>query len=183
MSRIRTVLAVSLLLLATNAVADTIEYNVENLGGNSWQFNYTLINTGADALEAFAIYFDFDVYENLAGILSPDDWDLLVIPPDLGIPDDGIFDWLAFAAGVAPGEMLGGFSVSVDFLGVGTPGGQFFGIFDPDSFDLLTDGITTRVDIVPVPEPATLGLFAIGLFLITTFSRRRRRPALELQSQ
>ena len=183
MSRIRTVLAVSLLLLATNAVADTIEYTIENLGGSSWQYNYTVINTGADALEAFAVYFDFGVYENLDLISSPADWDPLVIQPDLGLPDDGFVDSLAFAAGVAPGEMLGGFSVSFDFLETGTPGDQFFDIFDLNTVDIMAVASLRESMSLRCPNPLLSGLFAIGLFLMLTFAKRRRRPTLALHSQ
>ena len=182
MSRIKTVLAVSFLLLATNAVADTIEYTVENLGGDRWQYNYTLINTGADALGAFAIIFDLGVYENLFLVSAPDDWDSFVIEPDDFFPDDGYLESYAASTFLGPGDTLAGFSVSFDFLETGTPAEQFFEFFDPDTFDFISDGVTARA-ATSVPEPAALWLLATGLFLLATFAKRRRRPTLEVPSQ
>jgi hypothetical protein len=182
MSKIRTVLGLSFLLLASDVLADTIEYTVENLGGNQWQYNYTVDNTGLIALDAFTIFFDLGFYENLAVTSSPGDWDSIVFQPDPGLPDDGIFDSLALVGALEPGDILGGFSVAFDLLVGDSPGDQFFEFYDSATFDLISDGFTTRA-ATSVPEPATLWLFATGLFLMVTFAKRRRRPTLELHSQ
>lgn len=181
MKRTRVGLGLLLAFLVHTSHADTINFTVENLGGNSWQYNYTVENTGTNTIGLFSVLFDLFLYENLAVTASPADWDSIVFQPDPGLPDDGIFDTLALGLGIAPGAMQGGFSVSFDFLGTGTPGEQFFDIFDSD-FRIVFSGETTAIDSVPVPEPTSLALFAVGLLLVTTLTRRRRgafRPRLE----
>jgi len=175
MRKIRTVLGLSLFLFGNSAIANIITYTVDNIGGNTWQYNYTVTNELAFDIEEFTVYFDLGLYENLAVTGSAVDWDPLVIQPDPLLPDDGFFDALALVAGIAPGDSLGGFSVSFDFLGVGTPGDQFFDIVDPFTFDSLASGITELRDAdVSVPEPTSTSLIALGLFLIAFYSKRRR---------
>lgn len=176
MRTIRTVLSLSSYLIASCAFADVITYEVTNIGGNTWEYSYTVENTGTAGItdiESFSIFFDSSLTENLSVSGSPGDWDSIVLQPDLGLPDDGLFDSLALAFGIGIGESLGGFSAQFDFLGAGTPGDQFFSINDSFSFDPIFDGITSIRDVTPVPEPATLGLLAVGLFLISINTRRR----------
>lgn len=171
MNTTKITLGVSLLLLVNSAFADTIFFTVENLGGNQWEYNYTLENTGADPLEAFSIFFDFRDYENLAVTGSPADWDSIVLQPDLGLPDDGIFDSLSFGGLLDPGDILGGFSVAFDFLGVGVPGEQFFEFYDPLDFSVVIDGAS---EAAVVPEPGTLALMLSGLLFLAFRLRRER---------
>lgn len=176
MKTIRTFFCVTLLLFAASSMADSITYTVDNISGDTWQYNYTIDNSaGSFDIEEFTIYFDFDLFENLVVVASPADWDPFVIQTDPGIPDDGFFDALFLAVPLAVGDMLGGFSVQFDFLGMGTPGSQFFEIVDPNTFDVLAEGLTMAQDVVPVPEPTTAVLVATGLLLIGCFSRRRRK--------
>lgn len=173
-------LLVSSLLFANASFADQILYTAENLGGNSWQYNYTIDNTGTSVLDWFTVFFDVGLFENLLVTASPADWDSLVVQPDPFLPDDGFFDSLVFGAGVNPGEILGGFSVSFDFLGIGAPGEQFFEFLGPD-FVVLADGFTLAAGgpTTSVPEPGTLALLMAGLILVLVASpgRRRRLPA------
>jgi len=172
MKTIRTISGLFLLLFVQSAFANTIFYTVDNLGGNRWEYNYTLENTGADPLEAFSIFFDLGVYENLTVTGSAADWDSLVFQPDPGLPDDGIFDSLSLGGLLNPGDILGGFSVAFDFLGIGMPADQFFEFYDPVDFSAIVDGLT--IEQVRVPEPATLGLLLSGLLLLAF--RMRRKP-------
>jgi len=168
----------SLFALAQTGFANTIFFTVDNLGGNAWEYNYTLSHTGAagdPTLEAFSIFFDLGLYENLSVSGSPADWDSIVFQPDPGLPDDGIFDSFALVVGIDPGEIVAGFSVIFDFLGVGAPGEQFFEFYDPFDFSVIADGIT-ELQAVSVPEPASLSLFAAGLMIIAFGMRRRRVP-------
>jgi len=149
--------------------ATSISYDVSSLGGTGWEYTYTVANDtlGAD-IEEFTIWFDLALYGNLVATATPADWDPLVIQPDPGLPDDGFYDALALVAGIAPGDSLGGFSVSFDYLGSGTPGAQLFEVIDPATFDLLDDGTTVRAAAGPgpspaIPEPATGLLLGMGL--------------------
>jgi len=176
MKRVKALSVLPLLLLASSAFADTITYDVTNIAGNTWQYDYTVENTGATCcdIESFTIFFEVFLYESLSIIASPTDWDPLVAQPDTGLPDDGFADWLylGFNTGIEFGETLGGFSAVFNFLGTGTPGDQFFTINDPFDFLELSNGVTELA--VSVPEPSSITLFAFGLFLIAICSRRRR---------
>ncbi len=177
--KIKTSLIGALLcLLAQPALAGPITYTLDDLGGGQWQYNYTFDNTFAFPVDAFTIFFDLGVYENLFVFASPEDWDSFVAQPDGGIPDDGFFDTFAEIASLDPGDMVSGFSVMFDFLGGGTPGTQFFEVYDPFSCDdfgceVLADGRTMADGQVGVPEPSTLWLFSTALLLSGFASRKR----------
>lgn len=174
MNIVKTIIGSSLFLFVNPAFADTIFYTSENLGGNTWQYNYTLENTGAISLEAFSIFFDLGDYENLVVTGSPADWDSIVLQPDPGLPADGIFDSLSLGGFLNPDDILGGFSVAFDFLGSGAPGEQFYAFYDVFTFDFIVDGIT-QIAQVPQPmlEPGTLVLLGIGLAAMGLARRRK----------
>ena len=58
--------------LIQTAGAVSIDYDLTNIGGDRWQYDYTITNTSSDALYGFAIYFDYGPpnvvpnYSNLA---------------------------------------------------------------------------------------------------------------------
>jgi hypothetical protein len=144
---------------------------VRDLGGGSFEYEYSVTNdTLAVDIEEFTIFFEVGLYENLSATSTPADWDPLVIQPDTAIPDDGFYDALALVSGISPSDTLGGFGVSFDWLGSGTPGAQFFEVVDPITFAALDSGTTT-----PVPEPATLLLLGSGLVSLACFRKRVKR--------
>lgn len=166
----------SLCFLFQTSSADTILYTLDDLGGGQWQYNYTVENTGAvaDPLDAFSVFFDFDLFSDLSVTASPTDWISEAFQPDPFLPDDGFFDSFTVVDALDLGEMLGGFSVAFTFLGTGTPGDQFFQFFDLD-FNVIASGTTMRQ--VSVPEPSTSALLSIGL-LIIAFAMRRTHASL-----
>ena len=156
---IQTILVTSLLFGGFTARATTVFYEASNISGNTWEYSYTVNNDMLTVdIEEFTIFFDVGLYENLVATSTPVDWDPLVIQPDPFIPDDGFYDALALAAGISPGNSLGGFGVQFDYLGAGTPGVQGFDIVDPFTFDVLDSGFTQVV-----PLPAAIWLFVTGL--------------------
>lgn len=165
----RTILLFAFLLgLADAAFATTIQYTSQNLGGNHWAYNYTIINdTISQDINEFSIIFTAGLYQNIAlNPSSPTDWDTLVVQPDIifGSPDDGFIDSLALASGLAPGSTLSGLMVSFDWFGTDAPAMQDFLILNSLDYSIIDSGTTTPAPTAsPVPEPATFLLLGTGL--------------------
>lgn len=168
--------------LATgNASAVVITTSTMQLGptppmgsGGTFQTEYTVTNGPTDVpVEEFSIFYEFDLYSNLMVVSSPAGWDSFVDEPDPGVPVGGLYDTLALTATpLSPGDTLGGFVVSYDFLGSGSPGAQSFEIINPDDFSTIFAG-TTTLAASAIPEPGTVALMGIG-FLGLALGRRRR---------
>ncbi len=155
--------------------ATLITYEVAAVAGNTFEYRYVVDNdTLSVDIEEFSVYFDLDLFENLRTPTAPTDWDPLVVQPDILLGDDGFFDVLALASGIAPGGSLGVFTIWADFLGAGTPGRQPFEILDPVTFAVLDSGFTVPAGS-PVPEPTTVWLVGLGL---AALGLARRRAAI-----
>lgn len=167
--------AALLLTVGLQAQGAVIDYSVTPLGGQTWQFDYTVTNDSeALTIDEFTIYFDRTLFGSLVIVGAPDVWDPLVAQPDLELPSDGFFDALALAFGIAPGLSLSGFSVAFTFLGSGTPGSQPFDIVDPETFAVLASGVTSLA-AQAVPEPGTLSLLLLAAFVAGAQRMRGRR--------
>jgi hypothetical protein len=160
--------------------AAAITFESTQIAGDRWEYAYTLKNnTLSEPIWDFLVTFDRALYSGLSVESAPADWDPLVLQPDPALPSDGFFDSLSLVAGLAPNGEVGGFLVSFDFLGAGTPGAQPFSVFDA-SFILLETGVTSLAAASTVPEPATVLLLLIGLsclLLARVFHKRRMRKA------
>jgi len=142
----------------------TVEYDVRQTEG-IWEYDYTVYNSDlAPPLEAFTLWFDADLYENLV-VTTPDPlsdkWEELILQP---VPGLGYgYDLFANEEGLLPGETAQGFSIRFSWLGDGMPTSQLFSVTDPASFETVYEGFT-------VPEPSTFVLLSSVLLL-----RMRRR--------
>ena len=170
-------LALVLCLGAPAASATTILFAVENVAGNTWKYSYEVVNdTLAQEIRDFEISFDAALYENLLGEQAPAGWDVHMSPPDPGAPFDGIYNAVAQAGGIAPGQSLSGFSIFFDYLGPGEPGAQPFLVFEPITNRVLDDGLTTPAAQAPsVPEPGAALAFAAGAVVLAASGRMRAR--------
>lgn len=140
-------------------------------GQDLWQGSYSVSGMSFAAGQGFTVYYEYDKYRDLASVVPPDHpgWDLLVIQPDLGLPDDGFFDGLAL---VANPSLTDPFVVSFVWLGgpIG-PGQQPFEIYDTSGgFNVIGAGTTT-----PIPEPSE-GVLVLGLVSLAGAIVRRFRP-------
>ena len=168
--------------LSTRALATTIEYEAINLadvvpGQDLWQYNYYVSGRTFSANQDFTIFFDYVKYSQLQSpppAVSPD-WNLLVLQPDLQLPDNGAYDALAVVNNPSTANV---FHLTFVWLGAGTPGSQPFTIDQLDAqgnvLQVLETGNT--IPLQTTPEPGTWLLCLAGLATLT-FRMAKRRPA------
>jgi len=172
------ILAMCALALAVGpARADTITYQVTNLGGGQFQYDYTVTGSFIQ-YEAFAIFFDESLFTNLEDPPPAvnSDWLVLTLQPDPGIPAPGEYDGLAL---VDNPSLADTFSVTFTYIGAGLPGAQPFEVDQYDqNFDFLgtvETGMTSPAVVgTPEPSPILLLLTAIlGAGLAQRISRKK----------
>lgn len=151
-------LAVIVLLLCDCLEAVRIDYFAENISGNLWKYQYSIVNYGTYSIGSVSIFFNDD-YSGITPSSSSQitsDWDEQIFSFSA---EQTIYDVLANPGKeIAIGQGVSGFSVTFNYLGSGIPASQDFEIYDPQDYSLLESGTT-----VPIPEPATILLLATGL--------------------
>jgi hypothetical protein len=175
---------VMLSAIAAPASATLVEYDVSNISGDTWRYDYTVTNDSlSSSLDEFTVFFQLGEYQDISFGLAADGWDPLAIQPDPLLPDDGYYDALALIEGLAPGATLGGFSATFTWLGTGTPGSQPFDIVDPITIATLDSGMTrlrgTSEPPTSVPEPGGVVLLAAGLIIVAMRRMRLRTKTNE----
>jgi hypothetical protein len=164
--------------VTTTAVgADSISYALTSLGGNTWEYSYSVANTDeVNGLSVFDIYFPsvasplFVNYTNITEVANPNplNWQTTIFPPSA--PNLGaIYDAHALTTPIALGQSVTGFEVSFMYNGAAQLGAQTFEIYDPH-YNLLQTGSTTPM--ASVPEPYTLALFGLGLAALSVMRVR-----------
>jgi hypothetical protein len=172
-------LVVFALLGSTVASAIEVDFATVSLGGNNYRYEYLIRNDGSlgpgTAIQLIDLSFDPALFEEstLTSVSAPSlaaDWTQSFLASAPGV--SAAFDLYTAGPGIAVGGQLGGFAVEFHWLGSGAPGGQAFDVYDPGSFALLGQGMTT-----PVPEPETWAMMAIGALMIGLRRRQRKEPA------
>lgn len=148
-----------------------LTYSLTNIGGNSWQYDYSF--SSAQALPAntgFSVYFEAGVAAGLTEVAAPAGWDTLIVQPGSFLGDsEGYYDALALN-GLAAGETAGLFSLRLNWLAVNSqPGDPRFEVYRLGStFEVIESGLASLV-----PVPAAGLLFGSGLAGLLLLVRRR----------
>ncbi len=160
-----------LLPLAGRVDAAMLTYSLNNVGGDTWQYDYSF--STAQALPAntgFSVFFEAGIAAGLTEVAAPAGWDTLVVQPGNFLGEsDGFYDALAIN-GLGAGETAGLFSLQIDWLdGNSIPGQPRFEVYRLDpSFEVIQSGFAS---LVPVPAAALL--FGSGLAGLLLLVRRR----------
>jgi hypothetical protein len=178
-SVLSTVAVVMLLLLTSiSARATTISYDLTSLGGNIWQYNYTVTNDSmSEPITEFWIRYDYGLYDVLQIESAVTGWAQQSSDPLFSGtgPQDGYYFAIASGPGIADGDSVGGFSVSFVYYGIGdfaTPGEQWFDVY---TNQVYVDSGWTIASVSPVPEPAVFILLCSGILSSLFFQRIFRR--------
>jgi hypothetical protein len=170
--KIAPLVAAALIAAPLIASATVVDFSLSDVSGNTWQYNYSIINTTQPGnIGEFTVFFAPGQYSNLSVQASPGNWSSVVAQPSSNPLVSGSFDAQALDLGLAPGQSQAGFAVQFTWLGSGTPGSQLFNIVDP-TIGTLESGNTTLV-ATPVPLPAATWLFVSGLTGFGAMVRKR----------
>lgn len=175
----RTALAAALLAAGASVHATTVTSQATWLADQQWRLSFTISNDSlVDAIEGWTVNFDGALFTGLAAAVVPPGWDPLLFQPDHVLAAPGAFDVLADpGAELQPGDVLGGFSLIVTWLGAGAPGSLPFEVYrlGPDGeVDIVERG---RTSVSTVPVPATLLLSVAGIALLAGLRRRQGRAS------
>lgn len=175
------------ILLSFPAGASTLvfNYDVISLGGQQYQYNYSVYNNGSLGagvpVQIFDIDFDPALYSALS-VATPDplalQWNETFLTPVGSGPADFDVEAANGNNGIAVGTTVSGFAVDFTWLGgVGSqPGSQQFEI-DDENFALLQTGDTVPDTVQIAPEPSAFSLLLVGTGVAMGILRRRSAAA------
>jgi hypothetical protein len=160
--------------------AGAIQYDVTPLGGNSYQYTYSLSGITFQLNEQLDIRFDPSSYGIVSNGVAPTGYSVTLLQPNNPPGDPG--DYSALAQVNNP-STAGSFSVQFVYLGAGQPGSQpfFLNQFDSQGFFEYTSaaGYTSQQTQQPseVPEPSALWLIGSTLLLGGLWTLHRRQSS------
>jgi hypothetical protein len=175
MKKLISALLLTVSLLPPMACAIQVDFTSVDLGGNRYRYDYSIHNDGSlgagTSVAVIDLLFDPALYEEslLFNVSTPTlatDWSQQFLASAPAVP--AAFDLMAKSTGIPVGEQVNGFAVEFHWLGSGTPGKQSFDVYDPVTFDLLEQGVTSAV-----PEPKTWLMMLAGTPLLLALGRRK----------
>lgn len=162
-------------VVAGNLTAATIEYQVTNLGGTSYRYDYFISGVSFLMNQGFDIQFPYPQYGALSNGVAGSDFTLYLLQPNNPSGAPGHYTAVANMDGASLAA-----SFRVDFVfPSGVPGAQSFTIDQYDSLGGFVSNIssgTTTPFVAGVPEPGSLGLVGLVLLMgLVIWTVRRRR--------
>tara|TARA_R110001599_G_scaffold84509_3_gene227582 strand:+ start:472 stop:1080 length:609 start_codon:yes stop_codon:yes gene_type:complete len=176
-------LTTTLLFSSLDAKALLVRTDVTKLNEQQYQANYQFYNDGQSSIDGLIVYFEYGLFDNLALLSSPIDWDMFVAPAQdiFGFQEDGFVDGLALASPLLAGETLSGMSVMFDWLGALDARGtiQRFETYDANTFAVTSAGQfqLNKVQAVNAPSGVALYLISVCIFGLAFVTSRRSRQA------
>jgi hypothetical protein len=188
--RIRSSLVIALALLGASVVAprtvagliiqrSAIDLADLTFGEDLWSASYTLLGDLPAANQGFSVYFGADLYQSLTGSFAAaaGAWDVLLFPPDPGLPSAGVLDALSLSN--TP-SYTGPFTVDFIWLGGGDSlGTQTFDVYSlMNGFEILQSGQVSTPndpdpDPTPVPESFPFAGWVILVAALLLIARKR----------
>ena len=176
-------LILTLLFSCLNAHALIINSDVTKLSGQQYQADYQFFNDSQNAIDGLTVYFQYSLFDNVALLSSPADWDVFVAPAQIifGLEEDGFVDALALVSPLQAGETLSGLSVVFDWTAnaelISTT--QRFETYDANSFDITSEGEYQLSATQVVNAPMSALFFMVFVGVIGRFARPQRKTNSE----
>ena len=169
------IILVTTISTANGSLMTEIDYDLQDLGGGRWQYEYQIRNISlTESVAAVTIFFDKHLYSDLQVATAdiPVGWmELPIQPQPSGQPGwDGRYEIWTDNIGIGVDGSIGWFSISFNFSGAGMPGAQSYHILDPSTFDDIDRGDTQYI-----PEPVSMLLLGSGSLIWLGRGRRRAR--------
>lgn len=168
-----------LLLLAAGSRAGTVQFQITDLGGPAYRYNYFLSGFNFQVNQELDIKFDPALFGLLSNGVAGPGFSVSLFQPDN--PPGTFGDYSALAVVNNP-PLTGPFRVDVIFKGAGRPGAQPFLVnqFDANFNFLFTieSGTTIPLGSSAVPEPGTVWLGGGAVLMGCVFRIVRRRAGV-----
>jgi hypothetical protein len=158
---------------ASSLTAGVINFQVSNLGLNSYRYTYVLTGSAFLTNQELDIQFDPALYSALSNGIAGSGFNLILLQPN---NPPGLFGDYSVLALIDNPSLAGPFSVDFTFLGPGQPGAQPYSFNQLDANHKIVRTIESGT--TGIPEPASFWLGCMGLLVVFVKARSwRRSPA------